>query len=182
MLQSTTHLPPNGRGMLSDVVDEYQGVHLPRHGQIGSLVPQASRCFHAAHQFGDGLASSERSPMRSIGPEASARPSSSRSKRRYLSEDLPELRTKILLTITKPERMPRQLGHWVQLSAGSRFQSAVFLRATITPSRVGFTNASKSGSSKINRLCSRMASVQPGTMSTGFSTATLPCQRTLSAI
>src|SRR5687768_5083562 len=43
---------------------------------------------------------------------------------------------------------------------------AVFLRATTTPSRVGFMKASNSESLKISLLCSRMASVQPGTMST----------------
>ena len=38
-----------------------------------------------------------------------------------------------------------------------------FLRATTTPSRVGLIKASNSGSLKIIWLCSRIASVQPGT-------------------
>ena len=42
----------------------------------------------------------------------------------------------------------------------------VFFLATITPSRVGLINASNSESLKIWVLCSRMASVQPGTIST----------------
>ena len=42
----------------------------------------------------------------------------------------------------------------------------VFLRATTTPSRVGLMKASNSGSLKISLLCSRMASVHPGTIST----------------
>ncbi|MCC2680772.1 MAG: hypothetical protein K0S36_336 [Nitrosospira multiformis] len=60
--------------------------------------------------------------------------------------------------------LPRDSGplHWRWITNSH----CDFLRATTTPSRVGFMKASNSGSPKINRLCSRMASVHPGTIST----------------
>ena len=82
---------------------------------------------------------------------------------RFESPDL-SLRYFISIFFSTPA-LSRDSGpwHWRWITNSCH---GAFLRATTTPSRVGFMKASNSGSLKISRLCSRMASVHPGTIST----------------
>lgn len=73
------------------------------------------------------------------------------------------LQLKAQSNIAHMQFSPRQKGNIAPNQSG---HSGIFLRATTTPSRVGLTNASNWGSSKMRRLCSSIASVQPGTIST----------------